>query len=600
MFACIYIPDFPVEAIVRTEPLLRDRAVAVFDGKPPLARVVALNEKARLLGMEAGMTKLQAALFAEKPSHKDVPQSGTTNKDIHLAVLRRRSPEQESAAHAALLDVAHTFSPRVEDAAPHTLLLDLTGLERLYGAPARMGSDLKARVSAVGMEANVAVAANPNAAMHAARGFDGTTIIPAGHEAQRLGVLPVYVLLDAFAISSPQIAATKVSEREQQKLREQMLDTLERWGVRDFRGLALLPEHALASRLGQAGAQLRQLARGEGMRTLSLCEPSAQFEEAIELEYPVENIESLAFVMNRLLEQLCSRLEMRALAAQELRLRLQLERRVADEQTTTIHELNGPSLTSDTVVEKPVFDRVLRLPVAMRDGKVLLKLLQLDLATHPPGAPVVQLWIKAQPAPPRTAQRGLFLPISPELEKLEITLARINAIVGERRAGIARLLDSHRRDGFRVDRFGEDEKSRPEPLTLSDAKQKTPLALRLIRPACQLTVHVSEGRPASLVAQSTQNAQANLRGTVMWSSGPWRSSGDWWTQNTGGQQSGAPNGSRRWTCWGGESGPWDREEWDVALEISGNDAHQQEGNVALYRIYRDIRTNQWFIDASYD
>ena len=61
MFACIYIPDFPVEAIVRAEPLLRERAVAVLDGKPPVVRVVALNEKARLLGMEAGMTKLQAA-----------------------------------------------------------------------------------------------------------------------------------------------------------------------------------------------------------------------------------------------------------------------------------------------------------------------------------------------------------------------------------------------------------------------------------------------------------------------------------------------------------------------------------------------------------
>lgn len=59
MFASIYIPDFPMEAIVRPEPLLRERAVAVFEGKPPLARVVSLNEKARLLGMEAGMTKLR-------------------------------------------------------------------------------------------------------------------------------------------------------------------------------------------------------------------------------------------------------------------------------------------------------------------------------------------------------------------------------------------------------------------------------------------------------------------------------------------------------------------------------------------------------------
>ena len=118
-----------------------------------------------------------------------------------------------------------------------------------------------------------------------------------------------------------------------------MLDTLERWGVRDFRTLALLPEHALASRLGQAGARLQRLARGEEMRTLALCEPESRFEEAMELESPVETLEPLSFVLNRLLEQLCARLEARALAAQELHLRLQLERRVADEETTTAQEL---------------------------------------------------------------------------------------------------------------------------------------------------------------------------------------------------------------------------------------------------------------------
>ena len=74
----------------------------------------------------------------------------------------------------------------------------------------------------------------------------------------------------------------------------------------------------------------------------------------------------------------------------------------------------------------------------MRDPKVFLKLLQLDLAAHPPGAPVCKLWIAAEPARPRSAQRGLFLPITPEAEKLEITLARITGVVGERRAGIAR------------------------------------------------------------------------------------------------------------------------------------------------------------------
>ncbi len=581
MFACIYIPDFPVEAIVRAEPLLRERAVAVLEGKPPLARVVAVNEKARLLGMDTGITRLQAAAFAAR---NDAPQSGTTNRDI--AVLRQRSLEQEKAAHAALLDVAHAFSPCVEDAAPDTLLLDLAGLERLYGAPATMGNKLKSCVAAVGIEGNIAVAANPDAAMHAARGFEGITIITPGTELRRLGVLPVQILLDAFAISSPKLANEKGKPQERARLYEQMLDTLERWGVRDFRTLALLPEHALTSRLGQIGTQLRRLACGEGVRTLTLCEPRAQFEEAMELESPVETVESLAFVLNRLLEQLCARLEARALAAQELHLRLQLEPRVADEQTTTVNELNGPAAMSHNVIVRPNVERVLRLPVAMRDGNVFLKLLQLDLAAHPPGAPVIKLWIAARPAPPRLAQRGLFLPISPEPEKLEITLARINAIVGERRAGIARLLDSHRRDTFQVERFVSVIDDKSVSTTASDTDALL-LAMRLIRPEWQLQVRVLEGRPAFLAA-SRQPGRNNLQGKILWSAGPWRSSGDWWTENTNNKNL---------------SGAWDREEWDIALAMAGDDADgedRKDQNVALYRIYHDVGTGQWFADASYD
>ncbi len=486
MFACIYIPDFPVEAIVRAEPLLRERAVAVLEGKPPAVRVIALNEKARLLGMETGMTKLQAAVFAA-PEEKSP------------AILRPRSPEQERSAHFALLDVAHAFTPRVEDTADDTLLLDLAGLERLHGAPLKMARDLASRVSAVGLEANLAIAANPDAACHAARGFSGVTVIPAGKEAQRLGVLPLPVLLEGFDIS---LEKTSAAKRERDKFREQVLDTLERWGVRDFRTLALLPDHALASRLGEAGTRLQRLARGAGSRTLALCEPPSRFEEAMELEFPVDTLEPLSFILNRLLEQLCTRLETRILAVQELHLRLQLERRVADEDTTTVLELHS----NPHNVGQATFERTLRLPVAMRDAKVFLKLLQLELAAHPPGAPVSKVWITAEPAPPRSAQRGLFLPISPEAERLEITLARISGMVGERRAGIARLLDSHRRDSFRMERFmaAREESKQAKCPTVSDIEKQPRLALRMFRPVRQLQVRLSEGRPVSLTAIAKQ------------------------------------------------------------------------------------------------
>jgi protein ImuB len=625
MFASIYIPDFPVEAIVRVEPRLRKRAVAALEGKPPLIRVIALNEKARMVGMEVGMTKLQASIFV-----------GTCST---AAVLQQRSIEQENSAHSALLNVAHAFTPRVENTAPDTLLLDLAGLGRLYGAPAKMAHALASRVNAIGLEANLAVAANPDAAMHAARGFNGITVIPEGDEEHRLGALPVKILLDAFEFSSRKMGVG-TPERE----RAELLDTLKRWGVWDFRALACLPAAALASRLGEVGVQLQCLARGAGMRTLLLSEPPAHFEEAMELESPVETLEPLSFILSRLLEQLCARLEARALAVQELHLRLQLERRVADEETTTVGELNQPSTHSHNVGLKPFYARTLRLPVSLRDPKVLLKLLQLELAAHPPGAPATKVWIATEPAPPRSAQRGLFLPVTPEAEKLEITLARISGIVGERRAGSARLLDAHRPHSFQIDRFAPPvEEPKPSPaLTMSDIDDWPFLGLRIFRPACRLRVRLLEGRPVSLAADK-QTDRGKLQGNILWSAGPWRSSGDWWTERAKQESSSH-----------GQPSLWDREEWDIALANGRGSKMASLGDagpanvsracfknrsiasgwlpqglkptwytpgdgaveaaplpgtifetcsknpVALYRIYRDLATGNWFADASYD
>ena len=583
MFACVYVPDFPVEAIVRAEPSLRSRAVAVLEGKPPLTRVVALNERARGIGLEIGMTKLQAAAFSEKA---EAGNPATQHRRNDLAVLRQRSPEQEGSAHMALLDVAHAFTPRVEDSAADTVLLDLAGFERMYGAASRMGGHLAARIAAIAIEANVVIAANPDAALHAARGFRGVTVISPGKEAEQLGELPIHVLLDAYAITSSGRIAGDAAQREFGDLRAQMLDTLERWGIRDFHALGKLPEHALSSRLGAAGVKLRRLAVGEGCRTLVLCEPPSQFEEAMEPEFSVETIESLSFVLNRLLENLCARLEARALAVQELRLRLQLERQIADEDSTAMQELQANSASAASLTS--MFERTFRLPVPMRDAKVFLKLLQLDLAANSPGAPVVKLWIIAEPTVPRSAQRGLFLPITPEAEKLEITLARINAVVGERRAGIARLLDTHRPDGFQMERFVALNPSNRD----KDRKQierHSALSVRRIRPPCRLRVQLSEGRPRTLFPQTKQNGRAEIKGAVVWSAGPWRSSGEWWADSpkTDDSQGDVPR-------------TWDREEWDVALLCSQKKGGQGDEIVALYRIYRDIASDCWFADASYD
>jgi len=93
-FAAIHIPDFIVQAVVRGEDALRERAVAIVDGTPPLWSVVAANRRAAQVGIELGMAKSQAAQF--------------TGVEI-----RHRSPAQEKTTHEALLDLGWSISPRV-------------------------------------------------------------------------------------------------------------------------------------------------------------------------------------------------------------------------------------------------------------------------------------------------------------------------------------------------------------------------------------------------------------------------------------------------------------------------------------------------------
>src|ERR1700724_2155595 len=222
MHACILHPDFPVQAIIRCEQELRARPVAVLTGRPPLEKVVALNERARQTGVDVGATKSQLEAWEN-------------------LVLRARSESQEKSPHATLLDCAQSFSPEVEDVSPGAVLLNLAGLDPLFGPLPKIARDLAQRVSQMGLEANIAVAANPDAALLAARGFPGVTLIPEGCEAERLGGLPGEGLLESFSSS--------FSFDVEQAAR--WVETFDRWGIRKLRALAALPEVPVSERLGQ-------------------------------------------------------------------------------------------------------------------------------------------------------------------------------------------------------------------------------------------------------------------------------------------------------------------------------------------------------------
>lgn len=402
--------------------------------------------------------------------------------------------------------LAFDFSPLVEQSAPAAVTFDASGLDRLFGFPQDIAAAVARRAEEVGLRPRIAIAQNADAAICAARAFPGVSIVPDGDEAKYLGELPVSALAP-----SPELT-----------------ETLARWGIRRLRELAALPALGIAERLGPEGLKLRRLSRGEVERKLRLLEDPPRYEEELELEYPVELLEPLSFLLSRLLNGVITRLASRALSTNELRLRLRLE-------NSTTHE------------------RTLRLPVPTLDAKALLKLMQLDLEAHPPAAPVVHVWMAANPVKPRAAQAGLFTPAAPEPVKLELTLARIRALTGDDRAGAVELLNTHRPDAFRP----VAQASRPAQSPCPERGLTPCLTLRMFRPPLPARVAISASHPTYVSAQ-------RIRGNVLESAGPWRTSGDWWSADI-----------------------WSRDEWDVALSDGG-----------LYRVYCCPRG--WFVEGSYD
>jgi len=531
-FASIFVPHFMLQAVVRADSALRERALVLIDGNPPSSSVVAINERAARMGIERGMAKANAAQFAG-------------------VEIRPRSRAQEKIAHAALLDIGWSVSPRIEDAAEDAIVLDLAGLTGMFGPEKDIGTRLDALSTKCGLSSHIAIASNIDTAQIAARGFPGITLIPTGQESQYLSGLPVSVL-------SPSA---------------EMAETLNRWGVRTCADFANLPILQLSERLGQEGVRLHALARGESSRALVIAEAEDFFEEEMELDDAVEELDPLSFLLGRLLDQLCARLAARSLAAAAIRVRFELQ----------------PSFENAVNIRKEIFreknppgwyEKELQLPLPTRDSKMLLKLLRLRLQLNPPNAAIQKIAITAHSARPRATQGGLFRPNFPDPEKLELTVARISHVVGETNVGSPLLMDTHRPAEFQMQRFftpvearNKNRHHRADPERQSE-NSTTPVSFRVFRPPVPAKIESKAGCPARVVFRG-------LFGEVSAASGPWRTSGEWWQENS-----------------------WQQEEWDLEIHFhpSGrNDSHAKCGpDCGLYLFYYDPPRGSWFARGIYD
>ena len=461
---------------------------------------------------------------------------------------------------SSLADFAYSFSPLVEETATDTVVIDIEGCALRFGSAYQLANEIAKQAKSkqpagLGCKVNVALAANPDAAIHAAKFCPGVTFTAPGEELTCLGHLP----LTALQYSLVAVEAQQAIE---------ILETLQLWGVHTFKEFAELPAAGVSERLGQSGLKLRELASGKTNRHLKLLQAAPVFKNSIELEYPIAELEPLAFIFSRLLNQICANLNAYALATNALQVEMKL-------QPGGLHELK------------------LNLPYPMRDHKVFLKLLLLDTEIHPPPSAVVGVSINCEPVKPRVLQTGLFIPLAPEPEKLELMLARLAKLVGAENIGSPELLDTHRPDAFKVKRFALKEakqrrvnskqhtaNSKQQSATWNSEPEtrNSVLGFRVFRPPLRALVQTQGGSPSEI---SAWNKTKSVYGKVVRVAGPWRTSGEWWRADA-----------------------WARDEWDVAVATrdqrsevgdqrsgdKGQGARVRERDEAqtLYRIYREL------------
>ena len=315
------------------------------------------------------------------------------------------------------------------------------------------------------------------------------------------------------------------------------LDTFRRWGLTTLGEIASLPLADLSERMGQHGVMLQRLAAAVDLRPLVPDPGIPRFVQRMELEWPIDTLEPLSFVLARLLDPLSTALERADRGAAALRLDLRL-------------------------VDRTIHQRVLQLPAPMRDPRVLRTLLLLDLESHPPSAGIDIVTIEIDPAPARIVQYSLLDRALPSPETLATLNARLGALVGDTRCGSPVLLDTWRPDGFAMCGFNpEGRTANRTPRTAN----RDAVVLRRFRPPVAVRVTVDRGRPARVYI----DRRGMPGGHVQQAAGPWRTSGAWWDASPG--------------------APWDRDEWDVALS---------DGSIC--RLFRDRLGECWFLDGVLD
>lgn len=264
----LWVPDWPVVAAATADEVPGHLPVAVHDGQ----RVTAVSALARREGVRRGMRRRQA--------------QGCCPELVLLAADDARDVRMfEPVAVAAESVVAG-----IEVVRAGMLLLPAGGASRYHGSEEALAERLVDAVAAgSGHECGVGTADGMLAAVLAAR---TGALVPPGTSPAFLAGRSVGELVHATVTDE---AAAEVAD---------LVDLLNRLGLRTLGRLAALPASDVHTRFGRLGAWAHLLARGDDERPPARRRPEADLEVATELEPPVDRVDTATFAGRRIAEDL--------------------------------------------------------------------------------------------------------------------------------------------------------------------------------------------------------------------------------------------------------------------------------------------------------
>ena len=510
--AAVWCPDWPVTVARAGTGLSDTEPVAVLTAN----RVVACSHAARRQGIKRGLRRREAQ--ARCPE----------------LVILPRNLAAEARAFEPVLTAIESVALGVELGRPGLAMIGVRGATRYFGGEAAVLHALARAIAEHTEDVLIGVADGAFAAEQAAR--RGIIVAPGG-SAEFLGALPISTLEDPG-----------------------LVDLLSRLGIRTLGAFAALPAADAQARFGPAGAWAHRQAAGLDSRLIAGRLPPTEFEVSIELEPPLDRVDTIAFSARSAIEQFVSELADHGLACTCFELVAQTDR---GEETVRRWRHAGVLAAVD------VTDRV-RWQL---EG-------WLNRAAGEPNAPSGPVSLlrltPIETVPTGTHQRALWGGDGAVDERAQRALARVQTLLGHGSVLTPVLGDGRGpAQRTRLVPWGDD---RGEP-------SSAPWPGRLPSPAP--SVLVDPPQPIRVLDEAGRTVQVSDRGALLGAPARYARPGD------------STDPAAAITAW---AGPWPVDErwWDP--ETARRLARMQLVDVSgrAYLVCFDLTARQWLLEGVYD